>query len=207
MTAKSKHDVSRAEWTAERLGADPTTTLSQARGWLEVRFKKKGGRCPCCQQEVKRYDRFIYSSVARGLIEMYQYIQRPETANAWLRVGQHFLQNKIGAAKGGDIIKTRYWGLIERKPDEDRRADGSDRIGMWRLTERGRRYVMNDLQVPKVAFVYNNVLLGFKSENGELVKDFEEAVRSPRVPKAGIVDALGKKFDYQEIMGTEWRGP
>lgn len=200
MTAKSKHDASRSAWTWEQLCADPTTTLAQAKGWLEVRFKK-GARCPCCLQTVRRYDRSVYSSVARGLIEMYQYFRRPETEDTWLRVGKHFLRLKIGAAKGGDIIKTRYWGLIQPKPGKALRPDGSNRTGLWRLAPRGERYVLNELQIPKVAWVYNNVFLGFKAEDGTLIKDFDEAVRSPLIQKVGILDALGEDFDYQQIMG------
>ena len=206
MTAGPKHDVSRADWTYEQLCADPTTTLSQAKGWSEVRFKQ-GAPCPCCRQYVRRYDRSIYASVARGLIEMYQWGQQPGNEDGWLSVSKHFLKLQIGAARGGDIIKTRYFGLIEKNPHKVRRADGSKRTGLWRLTSRGKSFVLNQQLVPKFARVYNNKFLGFIVEDTVRTQDFDEAMSLPDVEKVGILDTLGEDFNYQTIMSQPYKPP
>jgi hypothetical protein len=84
---------------------------------------------------------------------------------------------------GGDAAKLVYWGLIEEEATV--RADGG-RSGWWRLTSGGRAYVLGQIKVPQYAAVYD----------GRLLPD------NPHGPERDIRDALGKRFDYRELMAA-----
>jgi hypothetical protein len=134
--------------------------------------------CPRCHQLVHLYDRSIYDVPARMLIQMYRkdpfgYMDVPKIYNSI--VGQQ--------RGGGDNVKPHLWGLIEKQPGV--RDDGSSRTGMWRLTREGRLFVLGRLFIPKYAMVYNgecHYLTG---------------------PLWHIYQALGKNFNYRELMGYD----
>ncbi|MBU4565115.1 MAG: hypothetical protein KMY53_16050 [Desulfarculus sp.] len=70
------------------------------------------------------------------------------------------------------------WGLIEQDLS---RGSG----GFWRLTALGEEFVTSrGKAVPKYILMYNNKLLGFGPE------------------ETTIIQALGDKFDYRELMGS-----
>jgi hypothetical protein len=94
-----------------------------------------------------------------------------------------FMHLPTVAGYGGDAAKLVYWGLIEEEALI--RADGG-RAGWWRLTSDGRAYVLGQLKVPQYAAVYD----------GRLLPD------SPHGPPRDIRDALGKRFDYSELMAA-----
>lgn len=79
-----------------------------------------------------------------------------------------------------ETAQLSWWGLIEEA--SDRREDGG-RSGWWRVTEQGHLFARAALTIPKYALVYDSRLLGL---------DDSEQV--------GILDCLGAKFDYQELM-------
>jgi hypothetical protein len=82
---------------------------------------------------------------------------------------------------GGDATLAHHWGLISAQPGE--RDDGSDRVGWWRLTNNGRNFVLGRLFIRRYAMVYNS------------------ACHSHAGKWWSIYDALGNKFDYQDLMG------
>jgi len=82
---------------------------------------------------------------------------------------------------GQDEVIARFWFLIEG--DDAVRDDGSKRNGWWRLTNLGVAFVHNEIKLPKYARIYNNRLLNL---------DAEQSV--------SIIDVLGTKFDYAELM-------
>jgi len=75
--------------------------------------------------------------------------------------------------------KLRYWGLVEE--ETALRPDGG-RAGYWRVTEMGELFVLGKVKVPMYAEVYDGERL---SLSGDMV---------------GIIDALGQKFHYGELM-------
>lgn len=85
---------------------------------------------------------------------------------------------QIGA-RSREEGKLAYWGLIEESPDP--REDGG-RAGWWRVTTSGKEFVLNRKKIPTYCRVYNGKVLGF---DGALVS---------------IVDALGTKFNYNDLM-------
>jgi hypothetical protein len=81
---------------------------------------------------------------------------------------------------GGDVSKLRYWDLLEAQ--KGRREDGSDRVGFYRITDLGRKFVENKAAVPRYAYVYNQLLLRMSDE------------------MTTIEEALGDRFDYGRLM-------
>lgn len=86
---------------------------------------------------------------------------------------------KYRTVGGGDMVKMRYWGLIEEKPNENQKTRSS---GYWRLTPKGWRYLKGE-SVPKFAYT------------------FDKKAREVSGPDVTIRDALGTDFDYSELMG------
>lgn len=145
-------------------------TLMQARAQLGLRLDE-GMHCQNCGQWAQRYRRSINSGMARSIIAMYTVGGRD-----WVHVPS------ILNARSREEGKLAYWGLIE---EELIVRDDGGRAGWWRLTEKGERYVLNELKVPHKAVVYNGRVQGFE---GEL---------------KSITDALGEKFNYAELMGFD----
>jgi hypothetical protein len=85
-------------------------------------------------------------------------------------------------ANSGDVPKTRFWGLLDEEI-ELRRADGG-RAGYWRITDLGRAWVLNQATLPKYARIYSGRCLGLVGE------------------PTSIVDSLGDRFDYRELMDS-----
>jgi hypothetical protein len=166
-------------------------SLADARLWLMGRMDK-GAECPCCRQYAKIYRRKLTSSMAYALIlicRYYRNVHDPHSLSEWLHVPEWLSKtSQFGATvRGGDWAKLVYWELIEPKTGSER-EDGSERVGYYRLTEMGLRFVKGEVRVPRVALVYNQSLL-----------------RMDDTVKVDIREALTEKFDYGELMG--WQGP
>jgi len=101
-------------------------------------------------------------------------IHRAAPAGAWVDV-------KTIDVRGGDYAKLRYWGLLEMYPQTPDQA--TRHAGLWRVTDKGRLFVTGALSVPKYARVFDERPKGL--------------VGSP----VDIKQALGTKFNYQELMG------
>lgn len=160
---------------------DPTiTTLADAKDWLRVRGKK-GARCPCCRQHVEIYRRVLGSQMARWLIWLvrtweHQGQGHPDKLqNTWIDIRQ-------APVRGGDYAKLRYWSLVEQKTSS-RKADERD-IGLWRPTYKGIDFVYRRVSVPSHVYVYDEQPLKFEERT------------------VSVVEALGKRFSYQELMSA-----
>jgi hypothetical protein len=85
------------------------------------------------------------------------------------------------------MYTAKWWGLVEPaakdEKDEDKKASGR-----WRLTDKGRAFVIGRTLIPKYAFIFDNGCFGYS----EAMVD--------------IRDALKKKFSYEELMGSSMRG-
>ncbi len=168
-------------------------SLEEAKVWLREQFEKKGARCPCCQQFVKLYKRRLNASMAYVLILLYRYDQRHGgarngTQDPWVHVPSYLVEAssaniRRAAAIRGDWAKLKYWGLIEEL--DTKREDGSKRAGYYRITERGKGFVLGNFKVPPYIFLYNEKVLDRPVAADEWIT---------------IGEALGKKFDYTELM-------
>jgi len=153
---------------------DGQTTLAEAKEWLLGQIESgQIVRCPCCTQDAKMYQRAITSEGARVLIDMYQTDRQD-----WVHAAS------MKSYKGGDAVKPRYWGLIEKM--EGTRPDGSTRNGYWRLTDLGRRFVEGTYSPPAWVWTYD-----------------EELVAGPSGPPRGIREAVGRKFNYEDLMAGQ----
>lgn len=149
-------------------------TIAEGRAWLEGVMYDDGGECPCCTQYVKVYRRKISALAAAALIVM----ERTH-GTGWCDLPA-IVGGLSPRAKGGDEAKTRYWGLIEPQPGT---LDASQHRGIWRLTALGVSFARGEVTVPKYALVYDGRCLDLTGE------------------QVAIADALGERFDYNELMG------
>jgi hypothetical protein len=146
------------------------STLREARDFVQARLVE-GVRCPCCTQFAKVYKRKLNSGQAWALILVYRRVGRE-----WCHITQ---VDPSLAGNGGDISKLRYWGLVEEA--DERREDGG-RAGWWRVTGRGERFVLGQIRLPKYVRLYDSQPYGLYGDS------------------ISIRDALGSRFDYNELM-------
>ena len=156
------------------------TTLEEAKAWLRSHFKK-GATCPCCGQFVKLYKRSLNSSMAVALLLIHKHYMR-NPGDGFIHVPS-YLSSCVSTAtvRGGDWAKLQYWGLIES--DKEKREDGSKRSGYWKITPSGTAFVLGDIRVAKYVYLYNSKPTGMQCHED-----------------VSIYEALGKKFNYQELM-------
>lgn len=127
--------------------------------------------CPCCERVAKVYKRTIHKTMAASLIRLYK-----ECGRDWCR------PIDVVGKDSPDLVKTRWWGLMEAQ--EGRREDGSDRVGVWRITSVGEDFIKMKLTVPKYSHVYDNRML---RNSGKFVS---------------IKECLGEKFNYSDLMAA-----
>jgi len=156
------------------------TSLEDAKAFVQ-RHLHDGVSCPACGQFCKVYKRPINSTMAFALCRIYQHFAKYPN-HVWLHIPQFLTQVRHASLSGGDVVKLRYWGLIERVAGT--RDDGSDRIGCYRITEVGKQFVEGRVAVPKYVYLYNQLLLRLSEE------------------MTTIREALGEKFKYDELMRT-----
>lgn len=149
---------------------DENTPLKEVKAYLREHVEE-GVDCPACTQHVKLYKRKVNSGMAVSLIKLYR-----AAGLGWQHIATT-LENRHA-----DEAKLRYWGLMEE--GDERREDGG-RAGWWRVTEKGRDFVLGHITVPKYARVFDARLFRLEGE------------------EVGIREALGDKFDYNELMGID----
>lgn len=153
--------------------------LEAAKLWVQQNLRD-GVTCPCCKQYCRMYRRKLNSTMALALILIYQFFKKNPHAG-WLHVAAFLVKVKRDSSiAGGDVVKLRYWGLIERAPGE--RDDGSDRVGRYRITEVGKQFVEGKIAVPRYVYLYNQLLLRLSEE------------------MTTIREALSDRFKYDELM-------
>ena len=150
-------------------------SIAEAKIFLRANFDDGVG-CPCCGQFVKRYKRNITSTMAYGLIILY----RDHKVGDLVHVETFLFEKSAITGSRGNIALAKYWGLLN--PVTDKRDDGSKRNGYYYLTEKGRKFVAGEISVQKYVYMFNDKFLGY----------FGDEIK--------IVDALGAKFSYAELM-------
>lgn len=148
-------------------------SLKEAKKFLADNFDE-GANCPCCSQFVKRYSRSLNSGMALGLISLYKIAPNGE----FVHVPTEFTKRKINNSNT-ELSKLVYWGFVEEKPTDDEDEKSS---GYWRITANGIKFALKKIRTQKYVQVFNKKVFSF---SGELIT---------------VVDALGGKFDYKELM-------
>jgi hypothetical protein len=150
-------------------------TLGEARQHLRDHWEE-GTPCPCCRQLVKQYKRKLNSAMAYGLI----LVSRAKADDGWVHIERYFKSLNIPSSIRGDMSKLKFWGLLEAKEGE--REDGSTRLGFYRITDKGRQFVNGQISVQERVKLFNQKFYGFDGD------------------EITIKQALGSKFDYNELM-------
>lgn len=154
-------------------------SIADGKRYLRANFEN-GVSCPCCGQHVKLYKRPIYSTMAAALIEIYCYFRKHHEAR-WLHVGDFLAKHpneKI--SRSSDWAKLVHWDLLEAQQGE--RDDGSNRIGTYRITDLGRAFCEGRAKVWRRMYFFDGRVIG---HDDDLIS---------------IREALGKGFDYSELM-------
>lgn len=150
-------------------------TIKEGKQFLRENYGK-GCVCPCCNQFVKLYKRKLNTSMAHTLIRLF-------------RKGEEYyhitdiLGVKYGVGTGSELSKLVHWELVSEleKDPKDTRTRTS---GFWKITEKGKKFVQNELKVPMYILLYNSQLRGFTGR------------------EIDIFEALGNKFNYRELMSN-----
>jgi hypothetical protein len=88
---------------------------------------------------------------------------------------------KIEGVNGGEFAQLRRWGLIRAATNTTTTKRMS---GLWFITYKGAEFVKGRMQVPAYCDTYNGETLSFSEE------------------MTTIKQALGRNFDYAEMMGV-----
>lgn len=155
-------------------------TLNEARDWLKSKMRD-GTHCPCCRQKVKIYKRKLNSAMAVCLIELYK---NCHNCTDFAHIRDLILSSKTFAINmnGGNFATLAYWDVIAEKPKEQNRTN-SRTSGFWSITELGRAFVERKTKIPKYVYTYNMGLVSMEYND-----------------KIGINEALGDKFNYEQLM-------
>lgn len=149
-------------------------SLDEAREFV-LRHLEEGVQCPCCGQLARLYKRALNSAMARSLIWL---VGESGPNLDWVDVPNTAPKWLL---KSRELPKLVHWGLIEEMPKDP--LDTSKRTsGWWRPTSKGRQFAKNTIKVPKRVHLYNNAVQRFDPE------------------EISILDALGTKFDYADLI-------
>lgn len=148
-------------------------TLERARARLAA---ADGVACPCCGQWVKTYRRVLNSQMAHFIIRLYRHLGK--TGNEYA-LSRDFLDAGHKASSDGTYL--RLWNLI--RPHRDDR--GRTIKGEWGITPEGVAFVDARMTVNQAVYIRAGKVLRFDKDQTD------------------IKEALGRKFDYDELMGRE----
>lgn len=139
--------------------------------------KDKGYNCECCGQFVKRYYRKMNSNMAMVMIMLVR-----KKKFGFIHI-EDFMRG-LGFHRSGDFSYLVHWKLLEKMGGE--RPDGSKRNGFYKITDLGRKFVNKEVAMQQTLIIYNSKCEGFEG------------------PFIDIEHALGKKFDYAELMKGDY---
>lgn len=117
--------------------------------FTKLRNTKAGINCPCCGRYAKVYKRPIDATTATLLIEAY----RRFDLNTF-HINELVHEKK--PATGFSVL--RYWGLVEFSKNPD--PFDKHTTGFWKVTERGKRWVKQEVKIPKYRLLFDNTVLG-----------------------------------------------
>lgn len=133
----------------------------------------EGTHCPCCGRWAKVNGRPFNATMARGLIWL---ARRAGSERRWVDVPKEAPRWLV---KSNQISITANWGFVEAKESADPKKKTT---GLWRPTHRGVGFVKGRIKVRQRVHTFNNCVVGWSG------------------PEIDVHDALGKNFDYAEVM-------
>ena len=135
-----------------------------------------GCRCPHCDQYMKLYKRKLNSGMASTLIRIFNWDKKHP--DEYLQVKEHLRVKAYHNTHDWTLL--RFWGLILPK---NNKKDEKGSSGYWKITNKGRDFVIGNINVPTHIFHYNQKFYGYGKSNIDI--------------KGG----LGNRFSYAELMG------
>lgn len=140
---------------------------------IEFPNADKGYCCKSCGSFIKAYHRSFNSNMALCLIVLYK-----SGITDYVHLENLLLEK--GYKRCGDFSYLVHFRLIEKLAEK--RSDGSNRNGMYKITTSGIMFAEGKTKVQEKFIIKQNKFLGFEGK------------------EIGIKEALGVKFNYNEIM-------
>lgn len=137
----------------------------------------KGTHCPVCDRFGKIYPRRHNSSMAVGLIWLYQ--QHLIEPGAYVNVGSKAPRAIL--KNGGSYASNHWWGLVEAEENVDTKKHTS---GSWRITGKGIAFVQDEIVIPSHVLTYDAEVIDCRDTTTD------------------ISTSLGRPFNYRELMRT-----
>jgi len=154
-------------------------TLEEAKQFIAENFYV-GTPCPCCGQQVKQYEYKLYDSSASALIRLYNLTLFKGEGEFHVR---DFAEATQLYTRASHFAELRFWGLIEKG---EKTSKNTPSAGFWRITEKGKQFVRNEITVKSSIKMFNNQFQGF---SGDLIS---------------IKECLGTKFNYADIFNVNF---
>lgn len=149
------------------------TPMGRVKEFLRENYEE-GCLCPACNQTVKLYKRKLTANMVLPLLMIYK------NGNGYVHVIELLRDHKLPDSRDWALL--RHWGLISEKPKDT--EDGKKSTGYWCITERGKRFARNEIELPESCNMYNKQIYGFALE------------------RINIRQAIANKFDYDELMNS-----
>ncbi len=128
-------------------------TVMEARGQAEKMLRAGAAFVdPVTGRTAQVYDRGITPKMVEVLALIYHHTRNDRS---------RFVSAQELKTRGGDYGKLRHWGLIEQKTEKGAVPGEVIRKPMWRITEKGLRFVEDDITIPKKILVFNDRRVGF----------------------------------------------
>jgi hypothetical protein len=159
-------------------GLFESMTLQEARQLVQ-RNIESGIVCPCCRKYARAYSRNFNGTMAKGLIWL---VQQWSIHQTWIDVPKTAPRWLV---RSNQLPTVRWWGLAKR-PAESRNST-LKHSGLWEPTQKGIDFVLKKIKIPLQARTYDGKVTDLVGK------------------EVSIVDTLGIKFDYLQLMG--WYNP
>lgn len=134
---------------------------------------KDGTNCPCCGRLVKLYKRKLSAEMVVFLIALCREFEGDYLDIRTLRTWKY---------QRGDYAYLAHWGLVEQKPGNEPGKRGS---AHWKPMPKAFLFLRRRGLAPSHIHMLCGQFLGFSEE------------------LVSVDDALGQKFNYDELMGGE----
>ena len=170
-----------------KLVLDPSTTIKEAQDKIKTLVRGPGVHCPVCRQLVKIVEKDLSPEMAYVLILLYRHFKESDDWD-WLDIAQ-YLESMVAIGSevtGGEWRKLEYWGLILERPPVKRSVLSKEppvkTVGFYRLTDRGKGFLLGQLKVPKSVLLYQGNILEFSGKT------------------VSIQECLGKDYIYEDLL-------
>lgn len=143
--------------------------------------------CPVCGQKHHQEVRTLYGSMVRVLLWLYNNTKAGEWVHLYDGIDKD-LPNRCT----GDASKLRFWELTERHETKQ---------GHYRITEKGRRFVRGEINVPRSHRRYRGEILSWSA----VEISFRDAMRTAFANKKKA-DAIPTTTDDRPLAVGQVRG-